>query len=79
MSKKSRSRRKASSRTRRAQPQRREQPVGGGSTAESVSKAPPETTDFASEYGYVLSDLKRFAILAAAMLITLAVLALVIG
>lgn len=39
----------------------------------------PEKVDFATEYHYVLSDLKRFAILALAMFATLIVLALVLG
>lgn len=40
----------------------------------SAGKAP----DFASEYRYVLGDLKRIAILAAGMFTTLGVLALII-
>ena len=35
--------------------------------------------DFAQEYSYVLSDLKRFAMLAAGMFATLAVLGLILG
>ncbi len=35
--------------------------------------------DFAEEYSYVLSDLKRFATLAAGMFVTLAVLGLILG
>jgi hypothetical protein len=40
--------------------------------------AAPQKVDLAAEYHYVLSDLKRLGILAAAMLVTLVVLALVI-
>ena len=46
-----------------------------GSTRGTSSKE----VDFRSEYQYVLSDLKRFAVLAVAMFATLVVLALVLG
>lgn len=38
-----------------------------------------DNVDFASEYSYVLSDLKRLGLLAAAMFATLVVLALVLA
>ncbi len=57
----------------------------GASAAQPVSAAPRaaeratgKETDFASEYRYVLGDLKRIGMLAAAMFATLVVLALVI-
>jgi hypothetical protein len=39
----------------------------------------PKEIDFADEYSYVLSDLKRFATLAAGMFVTLAVVGLILG
>ena len=50
------------------------EPDIAGRAPQSVSKE----ADFASEYRYVLGDLKRIAILAAGMFATLVVLALVI-
>lgn len=50
--------------------------VAPRAAAETRSKS--EEPDFASEYRYVLGDLKRIAILAAGMFATLVVLALVI-
>ena len=61
---------------------RKAAPAQSGS--EKASKAPAkeepkgEVVDFASEYHYVLSDLKRFGILAASMVVLLVVLALVL-
>ncbi len=48
------------------------------STAAKVAKAPvaPPPVDFHEEYRYVLSDLKRFGLTAAAMIVLLIVLAL---
>ena len=43
-----------------------------------AAAAPSKDVDFRSEYRYVLGDLKRIGILAAAMFATLVVLALVI-
>jgi len=49
--------------------------------ASSRRKKPAEAkkVDFATEYRYVISDLKRFAILAVAMFATLIVLAFVVS
>ena len=44
----------------------------------SRASAPPKEVDFGAEYGYVLGDLKRIAILAAVMFASLVVLALVL-
>jgi len=44
-----------------------------------VTEPPSKEVDFRSEYRYVLSDLKRIGILAAAMFATLVVLALAIS
>jgi len=44
----------------------------------AAERATGKETDFASEYRYVLGDLKRIGMLAAAMFATLVVLALVI-
>ena len=44
-----------------------------------AAAAPGKDVDFRSEYRYVLGDLKRIGILAAAMFATLVVLALVVG
>lgn len=53
------------------------QPVTTRQTKAPVRTAEPRL-DFAREYGYVYSDLKRVAIIAAAMLVLLVVLAFVI-
>lgn len=45
----------------------------------AVGQAQPAKVDFATEYHYVLKDLRRFGILAVAMFATLIALALVIG
>ena len=47
--------------------------------ARATSQVQETPVDFSTEYRYVLSDLKRFAILAVAMLTTLVVLALALG
>ena len=49
--------------------------------ASSRKKKPaePKKVDFATEYRYVISDLKRFGILAVAMFATLIVLAFVVS
>lgn len=69
----------AKKRRRRPIPVARERAAGvaapaGAAEARSTSKEP----DFAGEYRYVVGDLKRIAILAAGMFITLGVLALFI-
>ena len=46
--------------------------------AEAKAQREP-TVDFAAEYHYVVDDLKRIGILAAAMFATLVALALIIG
>ena len=48
------------------------------SVAQPMSARAGKESDFASEYRYVLGDLKRIGMLAAAMFATLVVLALVI-
>ena len=48
-----------------------------GSRTRSAAKA--EAVDFRSEYRYVISDLRRFGLLAVAMFATLIVLALLLG
>ena len=44
-----------------------------------ASSSAPKEVDFTKEYSYVLSDLKRFAMLAAGMFVTLAILGLILG
>jgi hypothetical protein len=44
-----------------------------------ASQAAPKQVDFAKEYAYVVDDLKRIAIIAAALLVLLVVLALILG
>ena len=80
MTKKKGSRKSSAAKRRRAQAARK--------TVAKTAQAPKSTTssrpggekqpDFATEYRYVLSDLKRFAILAVAMFATLIILALVL-
>ncbi|MDH7485031.1 MAG: hypothetical protein QHJ81_02010 [Anaerolineae bacterium] len=53
------------------------QPVTTRQTKAPVRTAEPKL-DFAREYGYVYSDLKRVGIIAAAMLVLLVILAFVI-
>jgi len=48
------------------------------SRGQPKQETPNRTVDFAAEYRYVLHDLKRVGILAAAMFATLAILALVL-
>jgi hypothetical protein len=57
-----------------AQPVRLTQPTRSLST-----QAAPEEVDFSEEYGYVIQDLRRIAITAAALLVLLIVLALIIS
>ncbi|MBN2393444.1 MAG: hypothetical protein JXR84_22115 [Anaerolineae bacterium] len=57
--------------------------VGGGSAAASATKtaatlAQPDDEDLVAEYRYVLTDLKKIAWLAMAMLVLLIVLAFVV-
>ena len=61
-------------------------PMAGRAAAASPEVAPraeersqPTKVDFSTEYHYVLSDLKRFGILAAGMFVLLVVLALTLG
>lgn len=62
---------------RRSMPRRQKQQVG--IVQEAAATAPqPESLSFAEEYQYVIADLKRIFILAAAMLALLVVLALVL-
>jgi hypothetical protein len=61
--------------TKRRKKSRSRRQVGADYTPASVNKE----VDFAEEYRYVLSDLKRFAVLAAGMFVTLAVLGLILG
>ena len=49
------------------------------SNAAQSAKPEAKKVDFAKEYHYVLGDLKRIAILAAAMFALLVILALVLG
>jgi hypothetical protein len=76
VAKKKRSRRTSSTRQRaqRPAPARAETAV-----APAQEDAPSSGVDFGSEYRYVLSDLRRFGILAVAMFATLVVLAIVLG
>jgi hypothetical protein len=82
MSKRRRSRNRAPrqnvSRARQRQPMT--QSVAAPDKATSQPDAQPDGgVDFSSEYRYVLSDLKRLGLLAAAMFATLIILALAIG
>lgn len=54
---------------------RKTAPVGGASRASAAAKT---VVDFTTEYRYVLGDLKRLGIIAAAMFTTLIVLALIV-
>jgi hypothetical protein len=72
MAKKSRRARRRASET--AQPVRLSQPV-----RTLASEAQAKDVDFAKEYHYVIADLKRIAITAAALLVLLIVLALLIA
>jgi len=67
---KKRKRKSAAARKRRASVARRSQPRAAVKAA---------AVDFASEYSYVVSDLRRLGILAVAMFATLIVLALLLG
>ena len=82
MAKKSRRARKKT-RTTRPRPPTRTTPVAQPSPA--IAERPPrseamtrKTVDFATEYRYVYADLKRIAIIAAAMLTVLVILSFVI-
>jgi hypothetical protein len=56
------------------------QPVRISKPSQTLAvSAVPKEVDFASEYHYVIEDLKRIAITAAALLILLVVLALLIA
>lgn len=55
------------------------QPVRISPSFRSAAQAAPKEVDFSSEYRYVIEDLKRIAIIAAALLITLVVLAILVG
>jgi len=82
---------KKSKRSRRRSTAPRQQAQSAQRAAMPSRQAPPEEdaprvterasggVDFAAEYRYVLSDLRRFGILAVAMFATLVVLALVLG
>jgi hypothetical protein len=72
MAKKSRRARRRATQT--AQPVRIARP-----SRTVAAQAAPKEVDFAKEYHYVVEDLKRIAIIAAALLVLLIVLALVIG
>ena len=56
-----------------AQPVRLTRPSG------PTAEAPPKEVDFAKEYHYVVEDLKRIAIIAAALFVLLVALALLIS
>lgn len=45
----------------------------------AATQAAPREVDFSKEYRYVIEDLKRIAIIAAALLILLVVLAILVG
>lgn len=53
-------------------------PAAAQRKAAPVRAAQPTTVDFAKEYGYVYSDLKRVGVIAAAMLVILVVLSFII-
>ena len=76
--KKKRSRKRSSGGRIRASSQSRQQTVAPTPVPPGAASTKSAAIDFSSEYQYVLSDLKRFAVLAAAMFATLIVLALVI-
>lgn len=68
------------SRRARQRTQRAAQPVRIARPSRPLSaEAAPKEVDFTKEYHYVIEDLKRIAIIAAALLVLLIVLALVIG
>ena len=70
---------KKSRRTRR-RPQGVAQPVRIARPSRPLAaEAAPKEVDFAKEYHYVIEDLKRIAIIAAALLALLIVLAVAIG
>ena len=66
---------------------RRAYQAPSGSQRVQISRPPhplaapiePKQVDFAQEYHYVLEDLRRIAVIAAALLVLLVVLALIIG
>jgi hypothetical protein len=68
------------SRRARRRTQRGTQPVRIARPTRPLSgEAAPKEVNFAREYHYVVEDLRRIAIIAAALLVLLIVLALVIG
>ena len=80
MSKRRRSRKSSAAKRRQAQAARRSRAkMAPAPRAEApIRSGEAKQTDFASEYRYVVSDLKRFALLAVGMFATLIVLALVL-
>ena len=78
MSKKRRSRKSSAARRRRTTTSAQRQPRVRAPSAQPEAKASTQGVDFSSEYRYVLADLKRFAMVAAAMVATLVALALII-
>ena len=78
MTKKRRSRKGSADARRRAQQVATPQVVSTANP-KPVEETRPVGVDFSTEYHYVVSDLRRFGILAVAMFATLIVLALVLG
>jgi len=73
--KKGRSRKSSAARRQKAA---RAAALSATGTRKASRRSASKKVDFATEYHYVLGDLKRFAILAVAMFATLMVLALVV-
>ncbi len=72
---------KTAQQTARPRPQRPASPRAAAATVKSTAPATAtasKTVDFREEYSYVYADLKRIAIIAAALLAVLIVLSLVI-
>ncbi|MGQ9715723.1 MAG: hypothetical protein ACUVST_13325, partial [Anaerolineae bacterium] len=61
-----------------APPQVRGEVQAPARTAAPAQPAGPARVDFAEEYAYVLSDLKRIAVIAVAMLVVLVALSFVV-
>ncbi|MGQ9457389.1 MAG: hypothetical protein ACUVXH_02335 [Anaerolineae bacterium] len=61
-----------------ATPQVRGEVQAPARTAAPAQPAGPARVDFAEEYAYVLSDLKRIAVIAVAMLVVLVALSFVV-
>jgi hypothetical protein len=55
------------------------QPVRLARPSRPTAEAPPKKVDFAKEYHYVVEDLKRIAIIAAALFVLLVALAILIS